>query len=370
MLFRSEEFITLILLLIVSGAAGAGGIGGAFAVSPIITIILNYSINASVRLSYNVLLGSMIGIFILKCRERDPETQKPLVFYDLVLLCLPLLVLGSTFGVLLNTILPHIIIIILLMIVVLVSLRRVSVKLKSLAQEDKKKKLEQSQANTQASNQPPCPQNAVEGQPNQLNPGENKSRPEKNNSTQVHNDSQENNSQTTTTATIVENSLTERVDNPQANIERGDNSQAIHEVINERGDNPQATNPPPSVVDTSDNPVVPPTNEISLKLEKIYKKERRLCPLMTWIEIIILLAVMIVLALMRGTSSFESIVGLEYCSGGYWAVYMALIPVMVVFHFLGCYEALRADKEREKAGYPFGKHFRISRKIFNPLRFI
>lgn len=111
---------------------------------------------------------------------------------------------------------------------------------------------------------------------------------------------------------------------------------------------------------------MPPSQELLI----IYKAEKRLFPTERFAEFALLLGTLVLLALMRGTSSLESIFGVEYCSGGYWGLLMVVIPVMLLIHWRGCHTALKADETRAKANYPFNNLFRLDKKMLNPLRIL
>jgi uncharacterized membrane protein YfcA len=108
------------VLLILIGMAAASGIGGGGMVMPIVIIFFGYYAEEAVSLSNFSIMTSGILRFVMNFSQKHPERNERLAIdYDTVLLLLPMVLLGSSVGVLLNKILPSVVIIVLLTIVLL-----------------------------------------------------------------------------------------------------------------------------------------------------------------------------------------------------------------------------------------------------------
>jgi len=108
------------VLLILIGMAAASGIGGGGMVMPIVIIFFGYYAEEAVSLSNFSIMTSGILRFVMNYSQKHPERNERLAIdYDTVLLLLPMVLLGSSVGVLLNKILPSVVIIVLLTIVLL-----------------------------------------------------------------------------------------------------------------------------------------------------------------------------------------------------------------------------------------------------------
>lgn len=134
------EIVCYFFLFVLGGIACAAGVGASYTLAPIIILLTAYSANAAIRIVYCLIFGGMIAAFMIKCRRRDPETKTPLIQYELCLICLPMMVLGTTFGVVLNIILAPVVIAIALVITMIVSLIRIQRKIKVIREQERKKR--------------------------------------------------------------------------------------------------------------------------------------------------------------------------------------------------------------------------------------
>lgn len=104
----TREIIGLIFLAIVSGFSNAGGVGGATFLLPVIILGFNYSSNDGVKLIYALVFGGLLTSTLLKITKREPKYHRPVIIYDLVVLCTPIIIFGTKIGVLMNKLLPEI----------------------------------------------------------------------------------------------------------------------------------------------------------------------------------------------------------------------------------------------------------------------
>lgn len=102
-----EVFGSLLLVLLL-GMCNVGGMGGSFIASPILMMIFNFDTIPAIRITYCMSLSGAIGVFITNCRNRAPNSRKPLIDYDTALLCIPVMVAGASIGTIANSFLPPI----------------------------------------------------------------------------------------------------------------------------------------------------------------------------------------------------------------------------------------------------------------------
>ncbi|CEL99275.1 unnamed protein product [Vitrella brassicaformis CCMP3155] len=89
---------------ILASAAGIGG-GGIFVA--LLMVIEGFSAYNAVPLSKAMIFAGSVLSFILLSRKKHPETQAPLIHFDLGKLMVPMALSGTLFGVYLNFILPE-----------------------------------------------------------------------------------------------------------------------------------------------------------------------------------------------------------------------------------------------------------------------
>mgnify|MGYP000844790078 CR=1 FL=1 len=91
-----------------------------------------------------------------------------------------------------------------------------------------------------------------------------------------------------------------------------------------------------------------------LLAEKIQKRELRQFPLEKIGILFLALAIYIVFSILMGNAKFESVTGnIEYCSGGYWGLWIALIILEVCVYLLAALLVLKRNREKERIGWVF-----------------
>lgn len=108
-----------ILIVLIASLSNAGGVGTGLIVMPVLFSMFRLSVHAAIPMCDVVILGaSMIGIGV-KILSRDPHRDRPLVMYDLILLIIAPLLLGTILGVVVNTYTPDFVILSLLCLVLM-----------------------------------------------------------------------------------------------------------------------------------------------------------------------------------------------------------------------------------------------------------
>ena len=112
-------WIGVVLLFIGSSLAAGGGLGGGGIFVPLLILIVGLSPKEAVPISQAMIFGGSIVNLFMNYRSRHPTVPtRPLIDYDAVLILEPLMLLGTTVGVVLNTVSPTWLIVVILVIVI------------------------------------------------------------------------------------------------------------------------------------------------------------------------------------------------------------------------------------------------------------
>lgn len=90
--------------------ANTGGVGGAGVQIPILVVFMHMSAKNAVPLgNFSIFLSSFLRYFVNSTRPHPLKKGKGiLVDYDLAIIMIPLIIMGSSFGALFNNLLPNI----------------------------------------------------------------------------------------------------------------------------------------------------------------------------------------------------------------------------------------------------------------------
>eukprot|EP01091_Cochliopodium_minus_P000984 TRINITY_DN10871_c0_g1_i1.p1 TRINITY_DN10871_c0_g1~~TRINITY_DN10871_c0_g1_i1.p1 ORF type:complete len:497 (-),score=97.34 TRINITY_DN10871_c0_g1_i1:32-1522(-) len=116
--FFNENLAIGTTLCIFGGALSiAGGIAGGGVFVPVFILFLGLSPHFAIPLSKVAIVGASVGACLVTMPKTHPNTNRPLVYYDIALIMEPCLLLGTTIGVLLNVLFPAYIITLLLIVI-------------------------------------------------------------------------------------------------------------------------------------------------------------------------------------------------------------------------------------------------------------
>ena len=108
-----KEISGSVFIGIVTGLASAAGIGGGIIVLPSLIYFFGYSLKHSISICFVTIFAGSIGIFLKRVNERYPSNDPegvPQIYYNLVIITMPIMLTGAVFGVLVNRVLPDLII--------------------------------------------------------------------------------------------------------------------------------------------------------------------------------------------------------------------------------------------------------------------
>jgi uncharacterized membrane protein YfcA len=103
---EGTEGIGYVLMFFVSALANAAGIGGGSIMTPVLVLLFYFETRTAVPLSQVIIFAGAIVAIALKFKNRHPRRDRPLIFYELIVLVQAPILLGTFFGALLNAIFP------------------------------------------------------------------------------------------------------------------------------------------------------------------------------------------------------------------------------------------------------------------------
>lgn len=108
------EILGTCLVFVSSGLAGASGIGGGALFVVFFVILFYFNSSESVALSQFTIVGSSVMASFIKLFLKHPAKQKPLINFDIIVIIICPLLIGTTIGVIVNISLPYWVILLIL----------------------------------------------------------------------------------------------------------------------------------------------------------------------------------------------------------------------------------------------------------------
>ena len=100
--------------------ANVGGIGGGGLIIPITMAFFRFTTKEAIAISgFTILMGS-VARFIVSINQRHPDKDATIIEYNIVIVMMPLVLVGSFVGVLVNITLPSFVLCIMLTLILLV----------------------------------------------------------------------------------------------------------------------------------------------------------------------------------------------------------------------------------------------------------
>lgn len=102
----AHELIAYLGIFILTGLFQSAGLGGGEIFVTYMLVILRYETKMGIFLCYAIIFGGAVGKFFQTAFAKYENTGKPVINYDIVILLIPSLLIGTLIGVYLNKILP------------------------------------------------------------------------------------------------------------------------------------------------------------------------------------------------------------------------------------------------------------------------
>ena len=90
------------IIFILSGLFNATGIGGGSLFVAYLMSVLKYETKTAIGMSYAILFGGSLAKTSFSVRLRNDESNKPLINYNVALILIPAMLVGSIIGLYLN----------------------------------------------------------------------------------------------------------------------------------------------------------------------------------------------------------------------------------------------------------------------------
>ena len=100
------EFIGLFLLIVIMSLSTMAGIGGGGIVIPFCMTFFGFTTKASIALSGFTILTCSVTRYVFSLHEKHPEKDGVIIDYGLASIMLPVVMMGSMIGVLINIMFP------------------------------------------------------------------------------------------------------------------------------------------------------------------------------------------------------------------------------------------------------------------------
>ena len=102
----SSEIAGYLIMFLMSALSNAAGIGGGTVMIPAFVVLFYFETHTAVPLAQVMVFVGAMGAVVLKLQNRHPTRDRPLIFCKFIMLVQSPMLLGATFGAIINTILP------------------------------------------------------------------------------------------------------------------------------------------------------------------------------------------------------------------------------------------------------------------------
>ena len=137
-----RDIVGSIVAILFAAFANAGGIGGGGLFVPLLILVFGLQVHYAIPLSKVMVFGGALTRFVSTVTARHPSANRPIINYEVVLLFQPIILVGTTVGVMLNRILPAILILILLTLLLSATTIRTCRKGRKMWKAESKERLE------------------------------------------------------------------------------------------------------------------------------------------------------------------------------------------------------------------------------------
>ena len=101
-----SEFFGIFVLSALVGMASVGGVGGGGITVPVVSLCWGFSMKESIAISGLTIFIGAVMRFYFGINKKHPEKKATQIDYSIVIVMLPLVIVGSVSGVLINVAVP------------------------------------------------------------------------------------------------------------------------------------------------------------------------------------------------------------------------------------------------------------------------
>ena len=109
----------MLVLTVLIALANVGGIGGGGLIIPIIMAFFSFSTKEAIAISGFTIFTGSVARYIYAYNQRHPEKDATMIDYGIVIVMMPLVLVGSFVGVLVNIMLPPVLLSLFLTIILI-----------------------------------------------------------------------------------------------------------------------------------------------------------------------------------------------------------------------------------------------------------
>jgi uncharacterized membrane protein YfcA len=123
-----SDYVGTFLIIIGLMIAASGGIGGGGIIVPLLILVFGFSPKMAIPLSNFTILGSSLTNMLMNLSKRHPNTDRPLIDWNLIMVMEPLTVGGAVCGTFLSKVLPDLVLTIMLVVLLALTAHRTLTK--------------------------------------------------------------------------------------------------------------------------------------------------------------------------------------------------------------------------------------------------
>ena len=131
-----KEFAGIIVLTFLIALANVSGIGGGGLIIPISMALFTFTTKEAIAISGFTIFTGSVTRFFYSYNQRHPEKDATLIDYGIVIVMMPLVLLGSYIGVLMNLMLPPILLSLFLTLILILLTAQSFIKGKQMYQKE------------------------------------------------------------------------------------------------------------------------------------------------------------------------------------------------------------------------------------------
>ena len=404
----ARELVGIFLSIIINAFTNASGVGAGSLVAPFLMLFNNFSPNEAIVMTYPIIFGGGIGTTLNFIFKRNPETKGPMINYNNVILSAPAFQVGAPIGVLLNRILAPLMMNILL-VLMLGFLAIMLIRKSCQHYFREKKQLRAAKQQEQKATQPHDTATTIQDNKAQISQ-ELGQKEKKDEDLEINHIKESEVSQLDAIDLVVQKarrpvlrSHSTRIElssslgdflrrshsfidrkTPQKREEKKEEDKGEDDIPKEKkeDDMPKEKKEDKNEEKEKETKETKETREtiqtvqasenkgqtdlevdaINIKIEKWRKKERRLFPIEKILLIFLLLATTTILNLFFGTKKVKSILGVDYCSGEYWGIFVALIAVHCLYFGGASWLILKWRRAKIEIGWDFTRELQLCKR--------
>lgn len=328
---NAYEIIAIIVFFIATLICTIAGIGGGIVFLPILMLMFNFSPQDAAPISITMVFFILFLRNVLSFSDRHPIRDKSVINYDIALIFSPGNIIGNIFGMIINTVSASWLI--LVFIIILMGINAYITGQKAL-------EIRQQTKNQKRTTRVNLSQEAL-----------------------VYLDRLKSIKASREQSQSVSHSYSQPL------LDQDEGNGVIKRRDSNFGGRPKASEDPAKLVEVINNSLVTyvlplddggeqvvtmkEIEETMLKLERILKKERRLMDYEKMALLFLNLFVLMILNLFRGNKNLDSIIGIPYCSPGFWVFQFLYIPFGLSFFGFILWLLSKEYKQKVEAGYVF-----------------